>query len=168
MPPSGRAVSLTIVGVLDVVIGSLGLVLAEILALAAGVLLWILCVAWFWGEAESPWSVSRAVLRASDGYALAAILPFASVLADACLIATGVRLLDRSGKASRLAIVYACLIVPLAAVDVSIARHSPYGAGYLIALSLLTPALALAQVAAFYVVPSWRALTTGSAARSTS
>ena len=90
-----------------------------------------------------------------------------SVLADAWLVATGIQLLRRSRYARRSAITFACLMAPLGAIDLRIASHSGESQWILLSLVALLPVYALAQVVAFFALPSWRAITTGSEARST-
>jgi len=158
LPGARRARSLTIAGGLDVALGLLGLSLATLLALVAGMLLWIVALAKGWNSLNDFRTPAEAMIAVSGGVALGGILPLASVLADALLVVTGVRLLARSRGARRAAIAYACLIIPFGVVDLAIVRHSPIGGPILWALALFSPIHAIAQLAAFFILPSWRAL----------
>jgi len=59
-------------------------------------------------------------------------------------------------------------MVPLGAIDVVIAPHTGNAWMLVLACVLPLPIYSIAQLAAFFVLPSWRELTTGSAGRSTS
>lgn len=158
LPDAKRARSLTIAGILDIVLGSLGLAVACLGTLVIGVMLCVI----LWQRASSP--PAEALLTKDAGILVAGpiighgLLILASALADAWLVATGLQLLRRSRYARRSAITFACLMVPLGAIDVGIASRSGEARWLVLALVLPLPTYAVAQLAAFFVVPSWRAL----------
>jgi len=156
LPRAKRARSLTIVGTVDVVFAALGLILSSVLGMVVVVL--SIAAAWhLWSTRKIGGDPDFRSLFASGILTLVSI-GFVSTLADSLLLATGIQLLRRSGVARPLAIGYAVLISVLGAMDVWLANQLPVPAWAGVLAALLSPAFALAQAAAFFVVPSWRAL----------
>jgi hypothetical protein len=167
-PGAKRPRSMTVAGILDVVIGGLGLLAAGLSTLAAGVVL--TCIAW--SRATNP--PTRVHISESPGLAVAGPtlvllgIVLASTLADAWLVATGIQLLRRARSARTCAFVHAGSMIVLGIGDILLAGRAGEWRWILLPLVFPQPIYALAQVAAFYTVPSWKALiTTGSEARST-
>ncbi|MFN0008126.1 MAG: hypothetical protein ACKVXR_09485 [Planctomycetota bacterium] len=150
---------MTISGFLDIVLGAMGLIAATLMGLAITFVVWIVAVAqWskflFEGRfLDFPDQADH--LGVVLGYMALALV---SVLADACLFATGIQLLARSASARRSAFLFAVAIVPLGAIDVLISRHAGIARPLLLAFVLPLPIYSVVQLAAFFVLPSWRTL----------
>jgi hypothetical protein len=158
LPGRRRARSMTVAGIVDVVIGGLGLVVGGLVAAGIGLALAVVVVMQRstidFGDPPSP---VGGISAAGTLLMLGPPVLF-SVLADAWLLATGIQLLRRTRGARRSAIVYACLVVPLGVIDCALAGSHVFGGGWILrGIVLLMPAYALVQVIACFVVPSWRA-----------
>ena len=157
---------MTIAGILDIVLGGLGLAVACVATLVIGIMLFGIALK----RASSPPAELHHEAVASLSMAQLLIVPaleiVVSALADAWLIATGLQLLGRSRIARRSAITFACLMVPLGVLDIGAASRYGDLSWILLVLVLPLPIYAVAQVAAFFLLPSWKALN-GSPPRST-
>ena len=147
---------MTVAGILDVALGSLGLLVATLMALAIGALVWLIAVVqWASFLFQGEFDVAPQFADAWPGILAYAALAAVSVFADLCLLLTGAQLLARSPKARRSAFLFAVSILPLGAIDVFVVQHGN-GSGLALALVVALPAYSVAQFVAFFVLPSWR------------
>ena len=160
LPRSKWAGSLAVAGTLDVVLGGFGLLMAYFIAIAVGVAVWAFAsVAWshFLFQGAFPFDpesgpLAVVVLLTSGAFILA------SILADYCLLVMGIQLLQRSPRARRSAFILVGLMLPLGTLDVLAASQFGTARWFALAFVLALPVYSIAQLAAFYVLPSWRAL----------
>lgn len=159
LPGAKRSRSVTIAGFLDIALGAMGLIAATLLAMVIGFVAWFVAVAqWLTFYFEGHFLVAPDLAFHPGAILGYVALGLVSVFADACLFATGIQLLDRSRNARRSAFLFAVAIVPLGAIDIVISRLGGDAQPLLLAFALPIPIYSVAQFAAFFALPSWRAL----------
>ena len=158
-PPAVRRTrSLTIAGIVDVVIGGLGVTVAVVMTPVIGLALYRSVALAGSNPPRGGHVASEAGIAVGGAILVLAYFIYASAFADAWLLATGINLLRRSPRARGTALVHASLMLVLGTIDVCIASHAGAWRWIALACVLPLPIYAVAQFAAFFVVPSWKAL----------
>ena len=160
LPRSKWAVSLAVAGTLDVVLGGFGLLLAYFIAIAVGLAVWATAlVIWshFLFDGAFPFEPDWTPLALGMILANGAVI-LTSMLADYCLLVMGIQLLQHSPRARRTSWLFVGLMIPLGTLDVLAATHFGTLRWLVLGCVLALPLYSVLQLAAFFVLPAWRAL----------